>query len=169
MNITTILSKKKKDSLALKKTLGILLKFKPLWLVRLSDNELTNNLVRGLKSLPAGFVVYLKDAKTEILSNNVVVTWKLDNWVLSGFDFVVCDNKIKNINIYIEKWITPIIIKENTISSNLIEFNPLKNEWNSFFYENSNEWDIFYSIVRYMENYKFPFDNKNLVSNVLKV
>jgi len=43
-------------------------------LVRLSDNELTNNLVRGLKSLPAGFVVYLKDAKTEILSNNVVVT-----------------------------------------------------------------------------------------------
>jgi hypothetical protein len=30
MNITTILAKKKEDSLALKKTLGLLLKFKPL-------------------------------------------------------------------------------------------------------------------------------------------
>lgn len=169
MNITTILAKKKEDSLALKKTLGLLLKFKPLWLIKLSDSKLTNDLVNGLKSLPAGFVVYLKDSKTEILSNNVVVTWKLDNWVLSGFDFIVCDNKIKDIDLYIKKWITPIILRENTVSSNLIEFNPLKNEWNSFFYENCNQWDIFYSIVRYMENYKFPFDNKNLVSNVLKV
>lgn len=169
MNITTILAKKKEDSLALKKTLGLLLKFKPLWLIKLSDSELTNDLVNGLKSLPAGFVVYLKDSKTEILSNNVVVIWKLDNWVLSGFDFIVCDNKIKDIDLYIKKGITPIILRENTVSNDLIEFNPLKNEWNSFFYEDLNKWDIFYSIVRYMENYKFPFDNKNLVSNVLKV
>jgi hypothetical protein len=45
----------------------------------------------------------------------------------------------------------------------------MKNEGNSFYYEESNHWSIFYSIVRYMENYKFPFDNKNLIKNVLAV
>ena len=70
---------------------------------------------------------------------------------------------------YIEKWITPIVLRKNNISTNLTEFNPLQNEWNSFFYEELNKWSIFYSIVRYMENFKFPFDNKNLVKNVLKV
>jgi hypothetical protein len=65
---------------------------------------------------------------------------------------------------YIKKWITPIVLK----NKEFIEFNPLKNEWNAFFYETLDKWSIFYTIVRYMENYKFPFDNKNLVTNLLK-
>lgn len=169
MNIMTILTEKKENSLKLKKTLGLLVKFKPLWLIRLSNWDITNELIEGLKSLPTGFVIYSEWVQTEILSNNVVITGELKDNVLSGFDFVVCDDEIKNLNMYIEKWVTPLILRDNHLSSILKEFDPLKNEWNSFFYENLDKWNIFYTIVRYMENYKFPFDNKNLVKNVLKV
>jgi len=167
MNLTSILAEKKENSLKLKKALWILLKYKPLWLIRLSNEDLTHSLVKWLKSLPAWFVVYIEWIKTEILSKNVVITWKLEDDVLSWFDFIVTDNDIKNINIYIDLWITPIISKKNDYTDLLVEFNPLKNTWNSFLYEKENKWDIFYTIVRYMENYKFPYDNKNLVKNVL--
>jgi hypothetical protein len=169
MNISTVFAEKKENSTKLKRTLGLLLKYKPLWLIKLKNSNLTNELIEWLKSLPTWFVVYIKWAKTEIISDNLVITWELDNSFLSGFDFLVCDDEISNLGKYIEKWITPIIIRDNHMSSILKEFNPLKNEWNSFFYENFNKWDIFYTIVRYIENYKFPFDNKNLVTNVLKV
>jgi len=169
MNITSVLAEKKENSLKLKRVLWILLKFKPLWLIKLSNVDLSNELIDWLKSLPAGFVVYLKWVDTKIISSNIVIIWSLDNSILSWFDFVVCDNEISNINSYIEKWITPIIIKDNHLQWILNEFNPLQNEWNAFFYEKLNKWDIFYVIVRYMENYKFPFDNKNLVKNILKI
>ena len=44
----------------------------------------------------------------------------------------------------------------------------MRSEWNAYFYDESNKWSIFSSIVKYMENYTFPFDNKNLVKNVVK-
>lgn len=169
MNITTVFAEKKENNTKLKNTLGILLKYKPLWLVKLSDMNLTNKVIEWLKTLPTGFVVYSKWADTKIVSDNIVITWELNNWFLSGFDFIVCDDEISNLWKYIEKWITPIIIRKNHMSSILNEFNPLKNEWNSFFYDNLNKWDIFYTIVRYLENYKFSFDNKNLVTNLLKI
>jgi len=167
MNIVSILAEKKENSLKMKKALWILLKFKPLGLIKIKDSELMDELIDWLKTLPAGFVVYKKNANTEILSNNLVITWELDDWVLSGFDFVLCDDEISNIEKFIKKWITPIVSRKNHLNTLLIEFNPLKNEGNSFFYEETNKWNIFYTIVRYMENYKFPFDNKNLVKNVL--
>lgn len=168
MNLTSILAEKKENSLKLKKTLWILLKFKPLWLIILSNEDLTHSLVKWLKYLPAWFVIYVEWIKTEILSKNVVITWSLEGELLSWFDFIVTDNKFDNIDMYISLWITPIVNRDNIFVNWLLEeFNPIQNTWNSFFYEKDNKWDIFYTIVRYMENYKFPFDNKNLVKNVL--
>ncbi|MCD5385063.1 hypothetical protein LRZ95_00160 [Candidatus Gracilibacteria bacterium] len=168
MNLTSILAEKKENSLKLKKTLGILLKFKPLGLIILSNEDLTHSLIKGLKFLPAGFVIYVEGIKTEILSKNVVITGSLEGELLSGFDFIVTDNKFDNIDMYISLGITPIVNRDNIFVNGLLEeFNPIQNTGNSFFYEKDNKWDIFYTIVRYMENYKFPFDNKNLVKNVL--
>ena len=169
MNITTVFTEKKENNIKLKKSLGLLLKFKPLWLLKLTNIELVWELIEWLKSLPSGFVVYSEWAKTEVIFDNVVIIWNIDKLTLSGFDFLVCDDEINNISHYLEKWITPIIIRDNHMSSILKEFNPLKNEGNTFFYDNLDKWSIFFTIVRYIENYKFPFDNKNLVKNVLKV
>ena len=45
----------------------------------------------------------------------------------------------------------------------------MKNIWNSYLYDTLNEWSIFYSIVRYLENYKYTYDNKSLIRNVLDI
>lgn len=169
MNISTVFTEKRENNIKLKKILGLLLKYKPLWLVKLSDVNLTNELIEWLKTLPSGFVVYSKWSETKNLSNNIVITWELDDKLAIGFDFLVCDNDISSLNSYIEKGITPIIIKDNYMASILKEFNPIRGDWNSFFYTELNKWSIFYSIVRYMENYNFPHDNKNLVKNVLSI
>jgi len=45
MNLTTVLAEKKENGLKLKRTLGILLKYKPLGLIKLNDKVLTNDLI----------------------------------------------------------------------------------------------------------------------------
>jgi hypothetical protein len=51
----------------------------------------------------------------------------------------------------------------------LTEFNASKVEWNAFIFESNALCDIYYAIIRYLENYKFPYDNKALVKNVLDI
>ncbi len=169
MNVTTFFSDKKHNSEKIKNMFGILLKYRPLWVIILNDKQLTDELIEWLKTLNAGFIIYLENSILKKVSKNIVITWKIEDTYLSGFDFIICDNEIKNMRKYLEKWIVPIIIKNNYMSSIFKEFDPLKNEWNVYFYYESNKWSIFYSIVRYLENYKFPFDNKNLVNNILKI
>ncbi|MBT3729581.1 hypothetical protein HOF65_02740 [bacterium] len=45
MNISSVLARKKENSLKLKKTLGLLLKFKPLGLIKLENTKLSDELV----------------------------------------------------------------------------------------------------------------------------
>jgi len=167
--MTTVFTEKKENNIKLKKTLGLLLKYKPLWLIKLTNSNIISELIEWFKELPVWFVIYSKWVNTEILSKNIVITGSLDDEVLSWFDFIVCDDEIEKLCNYIEKGITPIINKNNHLSTLLKEFDPLKNEWNAFFYENMNTFSIFYTVVRYIENFKFPYDNKNLVKNVLNV
>ncbi|MBF0913876.1 hypothetical protein HXK64_02895 [Candidatus Gracilibacteria bacterium] len=80
---------------------------------------------------------------------------------------MICDKEASSLKKYLEKGVTPIISKNNPLKSILKEFDPAKNIGNSFLFESENKWQIFYSLVRYLENYKFPFDNRNLVKNIL--
>lgn len=137
-------------------------------LVILSNKKVLNSLLDGLRHLPANFLV-VGEVEQETESNNIVVTKKYEANLISGFDFIVSDNDCENLNNYLKNGVVPIISKDNYLSSLLSEFNPMKNEGNSFLYDKYNEWSIFHALTRYMENAKFPFDNRNLVKNVLKV
>lgn len=169
MNISATLTEKKTTNAELKKNYGLFQKFKPLGLIKLSNKDMTQELIEGLKVLSAGFVVIVEDANEEQVAKNVIITNDVDATSLAWFDFVVWDNELSQISDYTNAGVTPIINKDNHLNSILKEFNPLKNEGNSFHYDELNHWAIFYTIVRYMENYKFPFDNKNLIKNVLSV
>jgi hypothetical protein len=70
---------------------------------------------------------------------------------------------------YFKNGIIPIIYNSNHISGILTEFNASKVEWNAFIFESNALCDIYYAIIRYLENYKFPYDNKALVKNVLDI
>lgn len=162
-----IFTTKKETNKSIKNKLGLVCTNKALWIIKLSNQNITLELIEWLKTIPVCFVILWE--KNEKISDNIILVSNIKNDDLIAFDFIICDDEIKNLTNYLSNWITPIILRDNHMSSILKEFNPLKNEWNAFFYEQLNKWSIFYTIARYMENYKFPFDNKNLVKNILKL
>ena len=137
-------------------------------LVMLSSENILTPLLEWLKFLPVNFLV-ISNEPHEAWNNNIVITKKYEAHLISGFDFVITDNDCENLNNFLKNGVVPIIAKDNYLSSLLSEFNPMKNEGNAFLYDKNNEWCVFHALTRYMENAKFPFDNRNLVKNVLKV
>ncbi len=167
MNFSKILKEKKINSTLIKQENSFLKKNNFLWLIKISDDKVLKDLLPGLTELGCNFVV-VSDLDLKRTKNIVIKKECLDEKVI-GFDFIICDNECEWLDFYFEKWITPIIFKENYLSSLLNEFDPIKNEWNCFIFERYNQWSIFYALIRYLENSKFSFDNKNLIRNVLKI
>jgi hypothetical protein len=78
MNIAATLTEKKNTNTELKRNYGLFQKFKPLGLIRLSNKEITQELIEGLKVLSAGFVVVVEDATEEQISKNIIITDNVD-------------------------------------------------------------------------------------------
>jgi hypothetical protein len=49
------------------------------------------------------------------------------------------------------------------------EFNPLDTSGTCYKYVWDTHYHIFYTVVKYLENYKFPYDNRNLVKNLIEL
>ncbi|MDD3793967.1 MAG: hypothetical protein PHI37_04085 [Candidatus Gracilibacteria bacterium] len=162
-----VLKEKKEKNLLLKKKLLLSNRNKAIGLIKINSKTLIKELRDALVVLPCDFVIEVEGANNEKLAENVVAISKVDDNSVIGFDFIVCDDEINNLNSYFELGITPIVSNKNHLSSLLKEFNPVKNEGNSYIYSSLDKWSIFYALIRYLENYKFPFDNKNLVKNVI--
>lgn len=137
-------------------------------IVSLSNTKVLQAFLEWCQYLHANFVVE-SSQWLEIDAGNIASVKKLDKSQIVGFDFIVCDDECTTLQECIKNGVVPIIIKENHLASLLSEFNPMKNEGNSFLFDTYNEWVIFHALTRYMENAKFPFDNRNLVKNVLKI
>lgn len=135
-----------------------------LWLLVIDEELIDNVLFDALKILPANFVINTKLDFDKNLNNISFTNWKIDSlW----YDFIVSlDDKI-NIKSHMKDWVVPILWKNNSIFKLLNEFDASKVEWNAFLFEDNNLCDIYYAIIRYLENYKFPYDNKALVKNIL--
>lgn len=58
------------------------------------------------------------------------------------------------------------IAKANT--PNTLDYNPLQEKGNGFYFKNPTKWEIFASVVRAVETYQFPYDWENLVREVLR-
>ncbi len=169
MDLNMVLKEKKEKNILLKKKLLLSSKNKAIWLIKINSKTLIKELRDALLVLPCDFVIEVEWANNEKLGDNVIAVSKVENLMLIWFDFVVCDDNIDSLKSYFELWITPIISTKNHLSSLLKEFNPVKNEGNSYLFDSLEKWNIFYAIIRYLENYKFPFDNKNLVKNVVNI
>jgi len=165
MTTATILKtkKQKKDSLVWK--FNFKPKDKALWLIVLKEKLIDDVLFDALKILPSNFVI-VSDKIVEWSDNltftkDIIIDW----W----FDFIVCDESEDNLMKFLKDWVVPVIYKNHHISSLLSEFNAKKVEWNAFIFENDALCDIYYAMIRFLENYKFPYDHKALVKNVLDV
>jgi hypothetical protein len=169
MDLNSILKEKKEKNTQIKNKFFLPTKIKPLWLVKISNKLLIKYLRDAFLILPASFILEINWIKTEKLWENIIATGKIEPNELIWFDFILCDDDIKNLNKYLQVWIVPITSLKNPLGPILKEFSPMKNEWNSYLFKEEEKWSIFYALVRYLENFKFPFDNKNLVKNVLDI
>jgi hypothetical protein len=78
MNIAATVTEKKITNTELKRNYGLFQKFKPLGLIRLSNKEITQELIEGLKVLSAGFVVVIENATEQQVSKNIIITDNVD-------------------------------------------------------------------------------------------
>ncbi len=167
MGLTEILNEKKKQAESIKNKYKLLKKNKIVWIIVMEDKDLLKNLLDWLSILPVDLIVLSKEEFWQYES--MIYMDDISDSLLFWVDFIVCDNCMAKLSDYLKKWIVPIVSKDNYLNNLLNEFNPVKSEWNAFFYTENNVWSIFYAIVRYLENHKFPYDNRNLVKNVLDI
>lgn len=163
----SIITEKKKYSKLLKDYFKFKTRNKSIGLIVVSDEKIIDSLLDGLEVLSCDFVVKTEKKLKE--KANVVCSKDIKKDLNIWFDFILTDNDVEGLKEYFSLWVTPIIPSNSYLSSILKEFNPLSNEWNSFLYEEKNFWSMYYSLIRYLENYKFPYDNRNLVKNVLSL
>ena len=119
-------------------------------------------------NLPVNFVIEMDNIDTEKLGKNIVATSKIPESFIIGFDFMICDKEASSLKKYLEKWVTPIISKNNPLKSILKEFDPAKNIWNSFLFESENKWQIFSKKYFKYLRYRLKIDIlKIILKNIL--
>ncbi len=167
MGLTEILNEKKRQAESLKTKYKLLKKNKILWVVSIDNKEHLSYLLDWLSVLPLDLIVLTNEPFKDY--PNIIYQDSIEDELLLGIDFIICDTCLNNVEKYLKKWVVPIVSKDCYLNKVLNDFNPVKSEWNAFFYDKINPWSIFYSVVRYLENHKFPYDNRNLVKNVLDI
>ncbi len=162
----TIFTDKKTTKATLKTIFNFQNKFNTFSILNISSKENLDNLIIWLKTLPINFVIV---SDKDLVEGNICYTTKNIWDYLLGFDFALVDNNCEITHAYSQAWVVSLVPTNFYLSSVYKEFDPIWVVWNTFFYEENNIWSMFYSMVRYLENSKFTFDNKNLVKNVLKM
>lgn len=165
--VSNIFNEKRKYSKKLQNFFRFKTNNKVLWLIIVKDKEEVNFLIEGLEILSCNFIIKTENEIQERI--NLIKTNQISDDLFYWADFFVTDNEMQGLNKLFSFGITPIIPNNNYLSSILKEYNPISNSWNCFIYENKNKWSMYYAIIRYLENYKFPFDNRTLVKNVLSM
>ena len=63
-----------------------------------------------------------------------------------------------------DKKMVPIVNQKDPLSKDVDDFVPLDESGDGFVYDESNVWHIVATVVKAAENYKFPYDWKNIVA-----
>ncbi|MFA5916732.1 MAG: hypothetical protein WC850_00675 [Candidatus Gracilibacteria bacterium] len=167
MGLTEILNEKKRQTESIKNKFKLLKKNKILGIVVMDNKEIIGDLLKGLSILPVDLIILSKEEFGKY--DSMIYLNDVNDNLLFGIDFIICDDCMGKLGDYLKKGIVPIVAKDNYLNNILNEFNPVKSEGNAFFYSENNVWSIFYAVIRYIENFKFPYDNRNLVKNVIDI
>lgn len=119
------------------------------------------NLIDGLVSTKATVLVIGADFPT---NNNIhFIPEDLMSDAYKASDFVIILNSNKAA--VLDKGCVPIAQLDG---DSTVDYNPLLEKGNGFYFEKPTTWEIFAAVVRGLETYKFPYDWENLVREILK-
>lgn len=127
------------------------------------------DLLAGLCSLD--IVVFVIKPKREMLlpeSSNIhyldsSVTQKEKNKIMKAADFIV--DFTSDVVSILKAGCIPIALQNG---DSTVDYNPLQEKGNGFYFKNPTKWEVFATIVRALETYKFPFDWENLIRGARK-
>jgi len=168
MTFQVLTGKKKEIQQKILLEFGLSKSFKLTGIVCLQNSKTLESLIDGISILPANFIV-LSERTLSSSAKNIVCMKNISPELEIGLDFMVSDNETEKFDTYFKKGMVPIVPSKNYMGSLLKEFNPVKAEGNSYLYGEETHWEIFYALVRYLENAKFPYDNRNLVKNIFEM
>ncbi|MDD3646002.1 MAG: hypothetical protein PHH06_01185 [Candidatus Gracilibacteria bacterium] len=166
MNLPEIIKEKKRVSEIITQKYNFS-KNKTLGYISLDSNIINDDFLNGLSVLPANFIINSKTL-TDSKHKNITFSDKPVADVV-GLDFILCDDCESNMSTYFTAGVSPVVSRNNVVANLLSEFNPGKVTGNAYIFENDTKWEIYYALVRYLENFKFPYDNKALIKNVLEI
>ena len=133
--------------------------------VHFTESDMTDEVIKGLSILPANFIIFWKDIK-EVEGKNLTYKKSHENFDMQWVDAIICNCNDISLESVMKKWVVPIVNEKNYLGKILQEFHPGRAEGNAYLYEDNSSWSAYYALVRYLENHKFPYDNRNLIKNV---
>jgi hypothetical protein len=136
--------------------------------VDFTDTNMTNKVLKGLAVLPANFIVFWSELKN-IDSKNIAYQENHNDFDMTWLDAMLCSCDDIKLDKIMELWVVPIVNEKNYLWNILLEFHPGRAEGNAYLYEDKSSWSAYYALIRYLENHRFPYDNRNLVKNVVWV
>ena len=168
MSLTDILSQKNLVKEEIKNTYHLPKRSKILIGICFSEEKITQKIIKWLSVLPANFVIFGETESDKTLSvKNICFEKNHRTFDMTWIDAVLCDCEELKIEKLMEVWVVPIINEKSYLWKILQEYHPGRAEGNAYLYEKWSSWSAYYALIRYLENHKFPYDNRNLVKNVV--
>lgn len=136
--------------------------------IHFTQTKMTQKILSGLAILPANFIIFW-DIDKQVDAKNIAYKKSHEDFDMVGIDAMLCDCDDIKLEKIMEIWVVPIVNEKNYLGKILSEFHPGRAEGNAYLYEDDSYWSAYYALIRYLENHKFPYDNRNLVKNVVWV
>lgn len=134
--------------------------------VHFTDTTMTKKILEWLEILPANFIVFWENLE-KIEAKNISYSNTINSFDMQWIDAIMCNCEDVSLESAMKLWVVPIVNENNYLGKILQEFHPGRAEGNAYLYEKDSHWSAYYALVRYLENHKFPYDNRNLVKNVV--
>lgn len=168
MNISELLHQKEEKRDELKVRFDLPRRSKILIAVHFTEKEISRQLLDGFAVLPANFIVFGSDVEQHD-GKNICFQKSHESFDMTWIDAILWDCNDIKLEKVMQMGVTPLINDKNYLGSILQEFSPWRGEGNAYLYEKGSMWSAYYALIRYLENHKFPYDNRNLVKNVVWV
>lgn len=96
-----------------------------------------------------------------LLKNNEDISLQgADVWITDSIDSSI------PISLLCKNGVIPVVPLQQNKDSVWNEFNPMKFEWNAFLFKELNQFQMFASLIRAIENMRYPGDKRMLLQNV---
>ena len=131
-----------------------------------SELPMWDKIISGIADYGARTVVFVSALQVDNFHKNkkLIVQEKNGHDIYEPLDIIVLpsnkpiDEAFKNVAVPVT------FVKEN----DTCDYDPIAEKGNGFYFSRKNKWEIFATVVRAIETYKFPYDWKNLLREIYK-